>query len=259
MSGLSIAGPPAAVRQHPSHAALIAGRHRNRLIAAFAALVIVGICVAGAEERAVDLGQTIAFHIPAQPLAGALQAYGQRTGVQVLYESSSATGRRSNAVEGSFTPQAALDRLLAGTDLRVRYSRPDAITLALPEVEGIGSLPPAGPLGTSDLSLGTLRVHGSGDSDASARLRDYSQSVQMDVQNALRKSAKTRDGNYRAVLDVWIGSARMIERTELFRSTGDRARDAAVSATLTGLMISRPTPANMPQPVRLVIVVKPAQ
>ncbi len=70
----------------------------------------------------------IEFSIPAQQLASALQAYGERTGVQVLYESNSATGRTSTSVEGPLTPEDALNLLLKGSDLKVQYVRPDAIT-----------------------------------------------------------------------------------------------------------------------------------
>ena len=234
-------------------------KSRKRLLVVFAALLVAGIFAANAEEDQVaGAGRPIEFHIPAQSLAGALQAYGQTTGIQVLYESSSAIGRMSVAVEGTYAADAALNLLLTGTELKVRYIRPDAITLALPNAEGVGYAPAATPLAASDLSLGKLRVRGTGDGDDAAR-QDYSQRVQMDIQNALRKNAKTRDGNYRAVLDIWIDPARTIERTELFRSTGDRERDAAVAATLRGLMISRPAPVNTPQPVRVGIVVKSAQ
>jgi len=236
------------------------GQCRKLLPVAYAALLIAGIYAADADDRPVFRpDELIAFQIPPQPLAGALQAYGQTTGIQVLYESNSAVGRTSVAVEGKFTADAALNLLLKGTELRVRYIRPDAITLALPSAEAANSALPAIPLATSDLSLGTLRVRGSSDSDGAARLLDYSQRVQMDIQNALRKNPRTRDGSYRAVLDLWIDSARTIERTELFRSTGDRERDAAVAATLRGVTISRPAPANTPQPVRVVIVVKSLQ
>lgn len=235
------------------------GQYRKLLPVAYAALLVAGIYAADADDRPVFRpDELIAFHIPPQPLAGALQSFGQTTGIQVLYESNSAVGRTSVAVEGKFTADAALNLLLKGTELRVRYIRPDAITLALPSAEGVNSALPAVPLATSDLSLGTLRVRGSSDSDGAARL-DYSQRVQMDIQNALRKNPRTRDGSYRAVLDLWIDSARTIERTELFRSTGDRERDAAVAATLRGVTISRPAPANTPQPVRVVIVVKSLQ
>jgi hypothetical protein len=230
---------------------------RKRLLAAFAALLVAGIFAANAEEDQVaNAGRPIAFHIPAQSLAGALQAYGQTTGIQVLYESNSAIGRMSVGVEGTYAADVALNLLLTGTELKVRYIRPDAITLALPNAE---DAPPATPLAATDLSLGTLRVRRAGDGDDTARLQDYSQRVQMDIQNALRKNAKTRDGNYRAVLDIWIDPARTIERTELFRSTGDRERDAAVTTTLRGLTISRPAPANTPRPVRIGIVVTSVQ
>jgi hypothetical protein len=234
------------------------GKSRKLLLVAYAALLIAGAYAADADDRPVFRpDELIAFHIPPQSLAGALQAYGQATGIQVLYESNSAVGRTSVAVEGKFTADAALNLLLKGTELRVRYIRSDAITLAPPSAESVNRAPPAIPLAASDLSLGTLRVRGSSGNDA--RLQDYSQGVQMDIQNALRKNPRTRDGNYRAVLDLWIDPARTIERTELFRSTGDRERDAAVAATLRGVTISRPAPANTPQPVRVVIVVNSLQ
>ena len=233
-------------------------RNRRFLALTCAALVIAGICAAGAEERQVaNAIGTMDFHIPAQALASALQVYGERTGVQVLYESNSAADRRSGAVEGNFTPEAALNLLLSGTDLRVRYIRPDAITLAHASADSDG--PPSAPFPTADLSLGTLRARALSDGDGAARLRDYSESVQADIQQALRKNAKTRAGSYRAVLDLWIDPSRTIQRTELFHSTGDLDRDTAVATVLRGVTISRPAPVNTPQPVRVVIFVKSLQ
>ena len=233
---------------------------RKRRLLAYMALLVAGIYAAAAEEGQVTRpNEPMEFHIPSQPLATALQAYGQRTGVQVLYESNSAIGRMSAAVEGNYAPDAALNLLLTGTDLRVRYTRPDAITLALPYTQDIAPPPASSLLGGADLSLGTLRVRGSRDGDEVARLSEYSERVQLDVQNALRKNTKTRDGSYRAVLDLWIDPARTIERTELFRSTGDRERDDAIATTLRGVMIGRPAPANAPRPVRVSIVVKSLQ
>ena len=161
--------------------ALGRGRVRKCLTMVYAVLVIAGICAAGAEERqTVNALEPIEFHIPVQPLASALQAYGQRTGIQVLYESNSAVGRSSVAVNGNFKPDAALDLLLTGTELRVKYIRPDAITLALRSADG--DAPPPLGLATADLSLGTLWVRGTSDGDDTARLHDYSESVQTDIQ-----------------------------------------------------------------------------
>lgn len=233
------------------------GRSRRLPLLAYLVLLVAGMLAAHAEDsRVARPSEPLEFNIPAQSLAGALQAYGQTTGIQVLYESNSAVRRMSAAVQGKFAADAALNLLLTGTDLKVHYIRPDAITLALPYTDSSGMGHSAAPSASSDLSLGTLRVRGSHDGDDSGRLRDYSQSVQMDIQNALRKNAKTRDGSYRAVLDLWIDPTSTIERTDLFRSTGDRDRDAAVATALRGVTISRPAPANTPQPIRVVIVVK---
>src|SRR5262245_42576885 len=92
-------------------------RSRKFLLVAYAALLAAGIYTAEAEDRqAAKAGELIAFDIPRQPLAGALQAYGQATGIQVLYESNSALGRTSVAVEGKFTADAALSLLLKETE-----------------------------------------------------------------------------------------------------------------------------------------------
>lgn len=230
----------------------------GRFAIVLAALAIAGLCVAVAEERrAVDTPKPITFHIAAQPLANALQLYGEQTGVQVLYESNSAIGRKSASVEGDFAPEDALNRLLAGTELKVQYIRPDAITLSLPSAED--DKPPVSPLASADLSLGTLRVRATSDGEDIGRLHDYSESVQIDIQKALQKNNRTRGGNYRAVLDLWIDPSRTVQRTELLRSTGDQERDTAVASALRGLTISRPAPTNTPQPVRVVIVVKSLQ
>lgn len=228
---------------------------RKHLLLGLAFGVATIAAMARAEDnQPVKTSAAIAFHIPAQPLASALQAFGQQTGVQVLYESNSALGLESAAVEGQLPPDAALTQLLRGTDLQVRYVRPDVITLALPSFEK--DSPPSSPLATADLSLGTLRVRNAGEGDDLARLRDYNEVVQTDIQSALRKNSRTRSGSYRAVLDLWVDPSRTIRRTELSQSTGDTARDAAVMDVLQGVVISRPAPANAPQPVRIVIVVR---
>ncbi|MCC8982598.1 STN domain-containing protein [Bradyrhizobium acaciae] len=223
-----------------------------------AALLIGGVCAVAAQQREIVAASTpIEFNIPAQQLAGALQAYGERTGVQVLYESNSATGRKSAPVEGTLTPEEALNLLLKGTDLKVQYIRPDAITLASRSARA--DRPPASPLLTADLSLGTLQVRASNDGNDTGALRDYSESLQLDIQKALQKNIGSRGGSYQLVVDLWIDPSRTIQRTQLLRSTGDQHRDAAVTAALQGLTVSRTTPTNASQPVRIAIRVKSFQ
>jgi hypothetical protein len=224
---------------------------------AYAAFALACIGAASAAGPQSDrTAEQITFQIPAQPLATALQAYGQRAGVQVLYESDSAVGRQSAAVEGEFTRDKAIELLLSGTNLEVHYTRPDAITIA-PHTIRAKDEPPADPLVKADLSIGELRVRAS--NRDTAPLQDYSESVQRDIQSALRRNAKTRSGNYRAVFDLWIDSARVVQKTALLQSTGEADRDAAVTAALQGLITSKAPPANTPLPVRVVIVVKSPQ
>jgi hypothetical protein len=117
-----------------------------RWLIACSAAALACVAVANAEgPQPVGSDAPVIFRIPAQPLATALQAYGQRAGVQVLYESDSAVGRQSMAVEGEFTRNQALELLLSGTNLEVHYTRSDAITLVPRGVRGKDD-PPADPL-----------------------------------------------------------------------------------------------------------------
>lgn len=194
------------------------------------------------------------FNIPGQPLAQALQAYSQVTGVEVLYESNIAVAQRSLPVEGSLTPQRALQTLLAGTDLVVRYTRSNAVILSLPDLNL--NLPPLHPLGDADLALETLRVTGGQGVVDPDRLREFKEAVQIDIEAALRKNAQTSSGSYRASLNLWVESSRAISRAELTQSTGDQGRDLSIAETLKGLILKRVPPVNTPQPIRVVILVR---
>jgi hypothetical protein len=229
---------------------------KRRVGHAYALVMILTFCAAQAEQASRDATKgSLSFNIPAQPLSDALQAYGQITGVEVLYESKSAAGHQSVAVEGNFTPAAALQTLLGHSGLRVTYSGADAVTLAAPSATDDG--PPLHPLASAtDLYIGTVQVHGSADDVDPTRLQDFSTAVQLDIQSALQRNVGTRAGNYRLVLDLWVDPSRTIKRIELSQSTGNAQRDATVEAVLQGLVLSRPAPSNAPQPVRVVIAAR---
>lgn len=69
------------------------------------------------------------FSIAAQPVSQALRAYAQQSGDQVVFYSAIGKGRESAAVEGSYTRQEALERLLENTGLK--YRRVNAKTIAI--------------------------------------------------------------------------------------------------------------------------------
>ena len=231
------------------------GARFTALAAVFLAAALAVICAAqAAGSDPSRASQPIMFDIAAQPLASALHAFGRRVGTQVLYDSRSAAGRQSVAVQGRLTPDEALKRLLGNTDLEVRHAKADAITLVAPmPVER--DLPPPDVLTDADLSLGELRVRASMRPNDPDRFADYSEAVRSEIQRALLKNPRSATGNYRAVLDLWIDPGRSVRKAALLHPTGDEARDAAITATLQGLTISRPTPVDAPQPIRAVVAV----
>lgn len=234
--------PPSVARAGPALTILVAS-------------TLAFVFVARAAEPEPDASsRPIVFDIPAQPLPNALHAYGRRVGVQVLYDSRSAAGHQSVAVQGRLAPDEALKRLLGNTDLEVRHARADAITLIAPTIPE-PDVPPLDPLSDADLSLGELRVRANVQASDMDRLTDYSEIVRSEIQRALLKNPHSATGNYRAVLDLWIDSTRTIRKAALQIPTGDAARDVAITSTLQGMMISRPTPADAPQPVHAVVSV----
>jgi hypothetical protein len=85
-------------------------------------------------EAQVGGDQRIAFDIPAQPLAPALDAYSAATGREVFYDGASGMGERSTAVMGTLTPDSALKTLLAGTGLvALRSGAADYTLVVAPE------------------------------------------------------------------------------------------------------------------------------
>src|SRR5262245_11456416 len=75
------------------------------------------------------LAQKINFDIPAQPLAQALQAFGQQSGAQVAFAPEAVQGRRSSAVSGNLSPAEALEQLLKGTGLEARSTGSSAFSV----------------------------------------------------------------------------------------------------------------------------------
>lgn len=83
------------------------------------------------------MAEDVSVDIPAQSLPQALQAFGQQTNQQVIYNAGDMAGLKSNRVSGKMSPQAALTELLKGTG--VRYSV-EGNTLMLLRGSATGSL-----------------------------------------------------------------------------------------------------------------------
>ena len=66
---------------------------------------------------AADAAQAVQIRIRPQPLGAALQELASQSGLQIIFFSKLAEGYYAPAVNGKFTPEAALGVLLNGTDL----------------------------------------------------------------------------------------------------------------------------------------------
>jgi iron complex outermembrane receptor protein len=58
------------------------------------------------------------FNIPAQDLSAALRAYGQQSGQQLGFDAAITRGKQSNSLQGGYSAEEGLRRLLEGTGLR---------------------------------------------------------------------------------------------------------------------------------------------
>ena len=72
------------------------------------------------------------FDIPRQPLSSALILFGRQSGLQLAVDSGVVAGLQAQAVRGSYTPEQALRRLLAGTGITYRIAADGNVTLERP-------------------------------------------------------------------------------------------------------------------------------
>lgn len=207
------------------------------------ALPIVLIVAAPGQPAAAREGMwstaTVRVDIPAQPLERALVAYSTATGIQLLYDTGLVAGQRSNPVRGRYPPQQALEILLRGTGLRVRYASPGAITLA-----AVKDRP------RELLVLDTMKVEA-----APIVLRDsrrfsaYGERLQNGIMGALRRDPVAGRGRYEVTLRVWMDLNGTVSRCEIGESNAPAETRAAILSAVRNLEIGGKPPEDMPQPI----------
>jgi iron complex outermembrane receptor protein len=106
-------------------------------------------------QQAEDAAALIRFSIPAQPLAGAVDAFGRATGWQVGYSSQIAR-ITTRPVSGSMSPRDALQAMLAGTGVSVRYTGPRSAAL----VGATAASADDGDAAPGTIALDTISVEG---------------------------------------------------------------------------------------------------
>lgn len=185
---------------------------QKRLFALVASLSLLGLLPsAAAADQHTQVRYT--FDIPAQQLADALLRHGEIVGSATFYPSQLMAGLRSAPVQGVFTQEQALLRLLQGTGLLLEKQH-----------------------GTGKTIYRLRSPHGSNTSVArqkpSASMDGHLARLQQGVLGYLCAAPATQPGSYRALLQIALRSDGYVHQLALLDSTGDRVRDQRIIAQL---------------------------
>ena len=103
----------------------------RRFQAWFAALLVFTVAGAAAQSAAAQAAaaQRLAFNIPAQPVVDALNEFGRQTGLHVVLYSSLGAGVTSPQLQGSFTLEEALKKLLEKSGLSYEYLDKETVAI----------------------------------------------------------------------------------------------------------------------------------
>lgn len=107
---------------------------KNTLVRAVAIALLLGtgnvaMAQSSQETDAVADAAAFQFDIPAQPLASALEAFAEQSGLQVAYAGGAGGGIRSAAVAGRLAPAEALRQLLAPTGYEHEFVNAKTVTI----------------------------------------------------------------------------------------------------------------------------------
>lgn len=93
--------------------------------------IALALMAAGARAQGTE-GQRVSFNIQPQPFIQALKVFGEQSNLQLLLSSSdiSAAGMVSPEIKGELTPEQALTKLLAQTDLRYLFVNPRTVAIS---------------------------------------------------------------------------------------------------------------------------------
>ena len=94
---------------------VVATRSRARLALALVCAGLFPDAMCGEEPAAYKL------HIASQPLDSALQEFARQTGIQIIFFSYLTDGRRTSALDGTYTVDVAMNALLAHSMLTFRW------------------------------------------------------------------------------------------------------------------------------------------
>jgi hypothetical protein len=213
----------------------------RRVLAQLACALCLGTALfaswAGAATQGISHGST-RFDIDAQPLAGALRAYSETTGIAVLFDDAVVAGKGSPGLHGDADPRDALRILLVGSGLTAHFTSMNAFTVnAIPATapEGDGTAPSAQAVAENDAV-----------------------ELQRAIEKVLCVRADTRPGTFRLAMQVWVDGTGHIADAVALAPSGDDERDSHVVAAVRTAQVASRLAAGSPFTVLLAPSSRPA-
>lgn len=122
--------------------------NRSQRLRSVLATVLMAACVAGAwgqqtaphsVEKVVPSSQKVSFDIASQPVADALTALAQQSGLTIMLASGVNGDVVTPALRGEYTAEEALTRMLGPTGLRAEYLDAKTVKVSMPDGGSAGS------------------------------------------------------------------------------------------------------------------------
>jgi TonB family protein len=193
--------------------------------------------------------QLYEFHIPSGPLETAIATFTRQTHTSVLFDAGLVQNHQALAVDGLFSYPTALEALLTGTGIGVRYA--DAKSFVLVETQSAATGREGNALSReASITLGTIHI------DAPTDFSFYSSILVADLQRSLSQRPSLRTLSFFVRANLWVDRSGRVEHAELSRSTGDKGRDERVVQALGEFAVSKPPPDGLPQPVLVSIDIR---
>jgi hypothetical protein len=188
--------------------------------------------VAAIENGKRPAAGSIVFNIPSQSLGSALEIYARVSSREVLYDGTLANGRRSSLVDGVYTPEVALQILLAGTGLWADFKDTNFFVVGLALTEK-----------SADDKTGRRSVE---------HMRYYVR-LQASLKTAFCGNNVLPD-DHRVAARLWVGQRGHVLQVKKLASAGSGELDQQIEAVLHGLRLGGPPPAGFAQPITIVIM-----
>lgn len=230
--GQTLSGMPCAQREIRGFGIPMSWRSDFR--AAALVLILTAPTAVSGEEGA----GTRRFAIPAGTLEIALRFYSEQSGFEVLYDAALVVGKRSDKIEGSYSPEAALGLMLRGSGLRPRFTSAHAVILVpVPQNSG----PP--------VAVETIRVQASSDGADRLRFEAFGEALLRRITTAIQRDPTAGRGSYRATVRIWVNPDGTISSTEIVSCSGSKAQARALGPALSGTDAGEASPRGLPQPL----------